>query len=186
MHPKVIVIDGITYRSVHEMPPDVRQKYEQAMQNLGDANNNSIPDAFESLNILADQDRNGTLDVLENMLAGHAAVNSMKIIVGGKEFTGLQDLPADVRARYEEAMHRLDANQNGVPDFAEGMLNTSGQFMNVSRGSVAQTPRRGTFPTSNPAITPDTSNGWMLLLGGLIIFALCVAGVAGVWYVFLR
>jgi hypothetical protein len=186
MHPKVIVIDGITYRGVHEMPPDIRQKYEQAMRSLGDANNNSIPDAFESLNILADQDRNGAPDVLENILAGHAAVNRMKFIVDGEEFTGLQDLPPEVRARYEEAMRGLDANGNGMPDFVEGMLDTSGQTVNVSGGSAAPTPRRVTFPTSNPAITPDTSNGWMLLLGGLFIFALCVAGAAGVWYVFLR
>ena len=59
MNPKMIVIDGKTYKSVEEMPPDVRQKYERAMQSLGDANGNRTPDAFETANILADKDKNG-------------------------------------------------------------------------------------------------------------------------------
>jgi hypothetical protein len=55
VNPKVIVIDGKTYRSPDEMPPDIRQKYEQAMRSLGDANGNQIPDAFETMNIFADK-----------------------------------------------------------------------------------------------------------------------------------
>ncbi len=34
MNPKTIVIDGKSYGSVSEMPPDVRAKYEQAMSSL--------------------------------------------------------------------------------------------------------------------------------------------------------
>jgi hypothetical protein len=52
MNPKVIVIDGKTYHSVEEMPADVREKYEQAMRSLGDANNNQIPDVFETITSL--------------------------------------------------------------------------------------------------------------------------------------
>ena len=32
MDPKVIIIDGKTYHSVAQMPPGIRQKYEQAMR----------------------------------------------------------------------------------------------------------------------------------------------------------
>ena len=59
MGPRIIVIDGKTYNNIEEMPPDIRQKYEQAMRSLGDANNNNLPDAFETMNIFADKDRNG-------------------------------------------------------------------------------------------------------------------------------
>jgi hypothetical protein len=98
MNPKIIVIDGKTYKGVEEMPPDVRQKYEAAMRSLGDANNNRIPDAFETVssetvNILADKDKDGVPDVMENLVAGQVVVNSMKIIVDGKEFNSLEDLP---------------------------------------------------------------------------------------------
>ena len=205
MNPKLIVIDGKTYNSVSEMPPDVRQKYEQAMRSFGDANGNHIPNAFESINILVDKDKNGVPDVLETIVAGHAAVNSMKIVVDGKEFNGIENLPPEARARYEEAMGKLDANRNGIPDFAEGMINTPNQTANISTSFEVEAPRRSTpfdpstlpsvagqrlaqdkpLPVS-PSIAPDTSNGWMLALAGLFIFLLCVAGAAGVWYFFLR
>ena len=174
MNSKVIVIDGKTYHSVDEMPPDVRQKYEEAMRALGHATNNLIP------------------DVVENITAGQTTVSSMKIIVDGKEFSSVENLPPEARARYEEAMSKLDANRNGIPDFVEGMTGTSNQPVNLSSGFRVETPRLSATPSQkNPApvsatITPDTSNGWMLVLAGVFMLLLCVAGAAGVWYFFLR
>ena len=186
MNPKTIVIDGKTYNSVDEMPPEIRQKYEQAMQTLGDANKNQIPDAFEVMNIFADKDKDGIPDVLENLTAGQAAVSSMKIIVDGKEFDGLENLPPDVRAKYEEAMGTLDSNRNGIPDFAEGMINAMNQNAMSVATTTTEPPRRSTSLPVSPTITPDTSNGWMLVLGGLFIFMVCAAGAGTVWYFFLR
>jgi hypothetical protein len=172
MNPKVIVIDGKTYHSMEEMPLDIRQNYEQAMRSLGDANNNRIPAAFETMSIFADKDKDGVPDVLENLTASHATVNSMKIIVDGKEFDGLENLPPAVRAKYEEAMGRLDANRNGIPDFASSL--------------PMEAPRRSESLPVSPASTPDTSNGWMLMLAGLFLFLLCALGAGAVWYFFLR
>jgi hypothetical protein len=186
MNPKIIVIDGKTYKSVEEMPPDVRQKYERAMQSLGDANGNRIPDAFETANILGDQDKNGIPDILENLVAGQAVVNSMKIIVDGKEFNGIENLPPEARARYEAAMGKLDANQNGIPDFVEGMIKTTNQTSSSSTSFAAETPRSSTSLLASPTIAPDTSNGLMLALAGLFIFLVCVVAAGAVWYFFLR
>ena len=186
MNPKLIVIDGKTYHSIDEMPPDIRQKYEQAMRSLGDANGNLIPDAFETMNIFADQNKNGVPDVLENIAAGHAVVNSMKIVVDGKEFNGLEGLPAEHRARYEEALGKLDANRNGIPDFAEGMTNTTNQTANISTSFGTETPRRSTPLPVSPTITPDTSNGWALALAGVFLLLVCALSATGVWYFFLR
>jgi hypothetical protein len=186
MNPKVIVIDGKTYHNVQEMPPEIRQKYEQAMRSLGDANQNQIPDAFETMNIFADKDQDGLPDVLENLAASHATVNTMKIIVDGKEFDGLEHLPPEARARYEEAMGKLDSNRNGIPDFVEGMTQASGQNVMSVSSSAMDAPRRAAPLSASPTITPDTSNGFMLVLAGLFVFLLCVAGAGAVWYFFLR
>lgn len=186
MNPKIIVIDGKTYNSVEEMPPDVRQKYETAMQFLGDANNNRIPDTFENMNIFADKDKDGVPDVMENLVTGQAAVNSMKIIVDGKEFNGIENLPPEARARYEAAMSKLDANHNGIPDFIEGMIETPNRAGSSSTSFAAETPTSSAPLPVNPTITPDTSNGLMLALAGIFIFLLCVAGGGAVWYFFLR
>ena len=188
MNPKIIVIDGKTYSSVEEMPPDIRQKYEAAMRSLGDANSNHIPDAFENLNILADQNKNSVPDIVEKLVAGQAAVNSMKIVVDGKEFNSLEGLPPEARARYEAAMGKLDANQNGIPDFVEGMLNTvdQGQAAPVPTDFAVKTPARSAPIASGSTITPDTSNGLMLALAGLFVLLLCVIAAGTVWYFFLR
>ena len=186
MNPKIIVIDGKTYNSLDEMPPDIRQRYEQAMRSLGNANSNQIPDAFETMNIFADKDKDGVPDVLENLAASHATVNRMKIIVDGKEFDGLENLPPEARARYEEAMGKLDANRNGIPDFAEGMIPGVNQNVMSVSSAVAETPPRSKPLPVSPTVTPDTSNGLMLVLSGLFIFSLCVAGAGALWYFFLR
>jgi hypothetical protein len=186
MDPKVIIIDGKTYHSVAQMPPEIRQKYEQAMRSLGDENKNQIPDAFETMNLFGDKDKDGAPDVLENLAAGHHLVNSMKIVIDGKEFDGLENLPPEARARYEEAMGKLDANRNGIPDFVEGMMGTENQnVMSVSSSNV-EMPRRSTPLSTGPTITPDTSSGWTLMLAGLFILLLCIAGAGAVWYFFLR
>lgn len=192
MDPKVIVIDGKTYHGVDEMPADIREKYEQVMRSLGDANDNQIPDAFETMNIFADKDKDGVPDVLENLTASHATVNSMtlvpptragEIVIDGKEFDGLENLPPEARARYEAAMGKLDANRNAIPDFVEGMMNAS---KNTSLSAGAETPRRSAPQPVSPTITPDTSSGWMLVLSGLFLLVLCAAGTVGVWYFVLR
>jgi len=48
MNQRHIVIDGKSYNSVDEMPPDVRARYEQAMRNFKDSNQDGMPDMFEA------------------------------------------------------------------------------------------------------------------------------------------
>ena len=186
MNPRIIVIDGKTYNGVEEMPPDIRQKYEAAMRSLGDANHNRIPDAFENMNVFADKDKNGVPDVVENLVAGQAAVNSMKIIVDGKEFNSLEGLPPEARAKYEAAMSKLDANQNGIPDFVEGMMKTTNQTASPPASFTVEAQQRSASLPVNPTITPDTSNGLMLALAGLFVLFFCVVAAGAVWYFFLR
>ena len=96
MNQKLIVIDGKTYNSVNEMPEDVRRSYEDAMRNL-DNNRNGTPDLFEG----AASFQNPTANV----------INATKIVVNGQVFDSLDQLPPDVRAKYEQAMGALDANK---------------------------------------------------------------------------
>src|SRR5687768_14813285 len=42
-----ITVNGQTYNSVDEMPPDVRRRYEQVMSMMADKNNNGVPDIME-------------------------------------------------------------------------------------------------------------------------------------------
>jgi len=183
MKQSFIVIDGKTYKSVDEMPADIRAKYEEAMRSL-------------------DQNRNNTPDVFENPAASSASIpnlmSSAQIIVNGQAYNGLDQLPPEIRAQYEQAMGAMDANRNGIPDFVENMLNLPAQMTSNSAMSVeTATPQPaqpfGTVPASRQpqiatsTIEPESSGGWLLIISGIILLFVClVAAAAGVWYFFLR
>jgi hypothetical protein len=247
MNSRRIVIDGKVYNSVDEMPADVRQRYEQALSSLKDQNGNAVPDVSGNMNNLADTNGDGIPDLVENSLgspivkaalkimmngrefhsiddlppearakyeqamskldanhngipdmlennANASSVNSsVKFLVNGQEVNSLDNLPPEVRARYEQAMNKVDANHNGVPDFMEGMMNASASQIQQTSAPVSANfgiptsqPISSTSISSNSAITPDTSNGWLLGLLVLGLLFLCALGAAGVWYFFLR
>lgn len=247
MNPSRIVIDGKVYNSVDEMPADVRQRYEAALSALRDQNGAGVPDMLGTRNGLADSTGDGIPDIVENSLGSPIVKAALKILMNGKEFHSLDELPPEARAKYEQAMSRLDANHNGVPDLLENSTNTAidnssikfrvnGQevdsldnlppevraryeqamsrldanhngvpdFMEGSMAAGASQPQQTAAPVStnfgiptsqpisptsmqtNSAITPDTTNGWLLGLLVLGLLFLCAVGAAGVWYFFLR
>jgi hypothetical protein len=100
-----IVHDGKVYTSVSDLPPDLRAKYEKAMQTLGSMGGSGVAGS-------------GAMPAtISNMFS--AAVTS-HILHDGKVFTDPSQLPPEARERYEKAMKLLiDANQNGIPDILE-------------------------------------------------------------------
>jgi len=183
MGAKLIVLNGKTYRSIEEMPPDIREKYELAMCLVGDVDEDYIPGTIESGNVLT--------DALENIPTGNVIVNSTKIDIDGKEFDSPDSLPPEARARYEEAVGKLDVNRNGIPDFVEGMISTN-QAASISTSLGTTTSPRSTRTSQDKplpgdsVITPDTSEGWSLAFAALFLLILCAVGVGGVWYFFFR
>src|SRR5690348_359527 len=65
---RTITVNGRTYSSVDEMPPDVRAQFEKAMALLADKNKNGIPDAFET-----PPDPNGIRGLLQDVATKSAA-----------------------------------------------------------------------------------------------------------------
>ena len=86
-----ITVNGTTYESVEQMPPDVRDQLERAMAMLADRNQNGVPDVLEG----------GKLDV--HSTAGETtthitAETKHEYIVDGRRYESLKDLPPAVRA----------------------------------------------------------------------------------------
>ena len=185
MNSKLIVIDGKTYKSVDDMPEDVRRTYESAMSHIGDSNKDGIPDVLENLTNPTDGNRNGMPDAFENIVS-NVFSSSTKIVVDGAEYNSLDELPQDVRAKYEQAMGTFDANRNGIPDFLEGMMNTSDQVSTVQQNHAVPTSRLSTSISSKPTIEPESTSGWMIALLVIGLLGVCAVGVISVWYFFLR
>ena len=183
MNQKLIVIDGKSYKSVDEMPEDVRRNYEAALGNL-DKDRNGTLDMLENVNSLfEDKNKDGMPDAFDGLTSN--VITTTKVVADGKEYNGMDELPPEVRAKLSQAMGKLDANQNGVPDFLESATNTPIQTTDVMSAFGTKTPRRST-PVPAPTIEPESTSGWMIALAGVFIFMLCVAAVYAAWFFFLR
>ena len=197
MNQKIVVIDGKTYKSVDEMPPDIRAKYEEAMRGL-DRDRNGMPDMLDRANPLEDKNQDGIPDAFAGLASFQGAtpqvVSSSKVLVNGQVYDGLDQLPPEIRAQYEQALGAMDKNRNGIPDFVEGMIGAAVQTQPTTTTSDSDHPDHSFFDTSKdrpkivrPAIEPESSGGWMLALAGIALVMMClVAAAAGVWYFFLR
>lgn len=193
MNQPKIVIDGQAYNDINDMPPDVRALYEEARRN---ANRNGAPDLLASLDPFANGDNSGAPNLLQGLAnaagVNPTVVNTTKILVNGQTFDSLDQLPPEIRAKYEQAMSGMDANRNGIPDFVEGMLNLPAQPTNAtpagpSFSTGTNTPRRSQPIPVSSTIEPESSWNWMLIIAGVILFGLCLLLVAGgAWYFFLR
>ncbi|MFT3895652.1 MAG: hypothetical protein QM730_28870 [Anaerolineales bacterium] len=106
----------------------------------------------------------------------------------------MEQLPPEVRAKLSQAMGKLDANQNGIPDFMEAAANNPNQRADIASSASFETgnalptqPKPFLASQTSSAFEPEpASSGWMIALAGLFIFMLCAAIAFGAWYFFLR
>ena len=116
MHTR-ITVNGREYRSVDDMPPDVRRQYERAMGVLTDKDGNGVPDIFEGGASIASR----TLDDDGNALVT-AEVTKSDVVVNGRHYGRLEDVPADLR----ELIYRATAGSIESPGRSIGITDTGG------------------------------------------------------------
>lgn len=92
---------GKEYSSVDDMPADVRQMHDMITKTFADEDHDGVPDVFEGK-------ENAHILNLHNMLMSQ--MQSGKILFDGKEISGIDQLPPDVRAKYEAALEKMRAN----------------------------------------------------------------------------
>lgn len=161
-----IHFNGKVYASMDEMPPEIRRAYEQVM------------------GIFADRDGNGMPDVVEGLLSANAQYVSLQgnlanIVFNGKVYHSMDELPPEARQRYEEAMGKMDANRNGIPDFVEGMMSAGGSAKNQSEYQIPAAPTGMSSPSPAQTIEPEGfRGGW--LIAAVILFGLLCMAVIGI------
>jgi hypothetical protein len=114
-----ITINGRTYASVEEMPPELRREYELAMKMLARAEGAAESgDADVSISTQEGDPAHRGLQAVTRM-------TSQRIIVNGKEYHDLNEVPAESRAALQDAIRR-----SGV---VEGQVVQSSQTTSVRR-----------------------------------------------------
>lgn len=176
-----ITVNGVTYDSVADMPPDVWRMYHETMAKLP---------------ALSDKDGDGIPDVVqgEGLVVRHGTTVRRKLVVNGETYEDPADMPPSVRAVYEQAMRAMAAGGPGVethevnlsfqiggPGFSFrgtlGAPSSSKPALGVVHGDPAAQDGTGD-PASRP-IEPGSAGGGVRL--ALVVLAACVAGALGLW-----
>ena len=94
-----IVFNGTEYDGVEAMPPDVRRAYEAALESLGKAGGETLA------------------SLLKDGSGGGASIKATfrEIVVNGKKYDSLDEMPPDIRQSYEEAMASLAPDEGAAP-----------------------------------------------------------------------
>lgn len=133
-----IVVNGQTYRNVEEMPTEVRQLYEESMKSAQVG-----PEAVSKVTekaIFVKKTGLGTAQRVET-----------RIVLNGKEYRSVNEMPAVDRQAYEQLMGRIDANRNGIPD----VLEKKGLFGVLTGGLKFDIKIQTTSTVSSPSAKPE-------------------------------
>jgi hypothetical protein len=141
-----IIFNGKTYNSIDDMPPEARQAYEKALALLADQNANAVPDFLDGL--LNGQAPGEGLEPLNTF-----ATVSTQIVHNGQTYASLDEMPAEARRAYEQAMAAFDRDRNGVPDAFE-----QGGFV-AGQPAVSVTPAPGPVRAPRPMPAPYAPAG---------------------------
>jgi hypothetical protein len=89
-----VTFNGKHYRSPDDMPPEVREKYEQVMKLFADNNNDGTPDILD-----------GTpgASFISGVIKSVTANLEQKFIVDGQEHSSIGDLPQPARRTLEQS-----------------------------------------------------------------------------------
>lgn len=158
-----ILFNGITYRSVNDMPPEVRQTYESLMEIMADKNQNGVPDLFEG-QLGRQVQRTQTTNIVYN----------------GQSYNNLNELPPEARAKYEAFMGKWDQDHNGLPDFAEKLM--GGTSSMPANPPASQPLAEPAFPQSvaiptSPTIEPEHTGLRFGILALALLFMLCLGAI---------
>ena len=130
-----ITINGQTYPSIDQMPPDVRQQYESAMKLIS-----------ENTHILAHAaPGNVTISTTGSDPAHHTVrtfttMSTNRIVVNGKEYSSLEDVPLMARAALKSAgLGSQMPRASGAPQIPDGyQLNyNASPMISFSRATLA-------------------------------------------------
>lgn len=156
-----IIFNGQEYNSPEEMPSDVRQAYDGALNMLSQRNSGA---ASPKINI----------NVKTNIRFGYK----------GQTYNNPDEMPPEVRAAYDKAMEQIDKDHNGVPDFMEGKggqpVKTTFKI-NTNSNLTSSAPLISSTQTPS-VITPEGSNTrWLIFVVAIIALLACA-----VIYIYLR
>jgi hypothetical protein len=160
-----IVFNGQEYDNPDEMPPQVRKLYERAMENLPPNQQANLSSPKVNIRVTA----------------------NLRFKYNGQIYNSLDELPPEVRPRYEKLASQMDKDRDGIPDFLEEKGDSAvAAASNVNAGGFDPAAPIAPLTQINPVISPDSSLTRLLLIAGVIIALLLGAVILLVAYIYLH
>jgi hypothetical protein len=138
-----IRVNGQDYGSVNDMPPEIRQAYEEALALMGGAKHGGFLDKL------------GT-----GMRANVQMVPNAKVVFNGQEYGGVEQMPANVRRMYQAVIAAVETGSTpATPETGAAV-----QAAPPNTGNSASFP---TFPTASVRL--EASNWRPLLIAAAVV-----------------
>jgi hypothetical protein len=155
-----ISFNGKTYDSLEEMPAAEREAYTHITSIFADANQNGVPDIFEG-------------DITKNMLSfGGTTV----VVDGGQSYT-LENMPPAARAKYEQAITKLQ--QVGL--IPRGAAHTHfGTAPQVAASGYPTTPPIASGPLKYQSVVQEDKGPNIAFIVVAVVALLLVCGLGAV------
>jgi hypothetical protein len=106
----------------------------------------------------------------------------VRFAYNGKVYDSPDELPPDVKAKYDKAMEQIDRNHKGMPDMLENnaaQLTPQSPAPPVDSFATTDGSSLQQLAPSQPVIAPEGPNTRILLIGAAVIgLALLIAIVA--------
>jgi hypothetical protein len=152
-----IHFNGKTYNDLAEMPATERQAYEQLTAIFQDEDQDGVPDVFQG-------------DIVGNLIKAATT----KVIVDGKQVSGLGEMSSEQRAKFEKGLAKLQewGLISQVPDL-------SGTSPDASWEQAEIRPSKPII--QSPSAIQEESGGArraIILVAILVAIAICMAGAA--------
>ena len=136
------------------MPPDVREAFERTMRFAADSDRDGVPDVFEG--------RDGNV----------TSVTRSRIVVNGREYGSVDEMPPDVRRSFERASGAAGAGHARMP----GDPGTGGRSrVRVVTSSTTPTMRG----VEGDAVRESKRTMWGLVVAGLLLMIAVLLVIVG-------
>ncbi len=157
-----IIFNGTEYDSLEDMPQGLREAYQKALRLAAQGGAGGAPRSKGAVRFST----------------------KVRFAQDGKTYDSVDQMPAEVRAKFEDAMRKVDKDHDGIPDMLE-----SASAAPVSLEPIAQesplAPSDALAPSSPPpsVITPDQPGNRPLVVAAVTIAFLLLLVLVLVLYI---
>ncbi len=175
-----IIFNGKVYRSVREMPADVRTAYERINRFLIDNDQDGVPDILQDKGLQGLKEVFGLIkEVSKSSQQNSAGTHQMGIIkltdsyieVNGKRYRSVEEMPRNVQYAYETIMADLDPSEAGIFDEAWRAIPREEYF--EPHDDEYLNPQQSSFDYENPIEEVSANNTLLILFIGVSVL-LCM------------